>query len=561
MKKPVVLKVLNPLSKVAITVQNARRLGTLEGKTVAEVSATGGWGADRTFPIIRELLQKRFPGIKFVPYTEFPHSKDIFFWVPLEETVRMLMDKGCDAVLIGNAGGGAAAHHSALGVAAEKAGIPAALITGPEWPDHARMVARGNGLASLPVITIPQKVLAGEVMDARPSCEAAIKDIVHALTEWQPEKTENENAASLMFEGASYEDATSKASNDFMSRGWGDGLPIVPPTEESVSWMMTGTGLNRLEVLGTRLTPKLGTITVETVAINAVMAGARPEYLPVILAVVEQLGTPQGRKQVHFLQEGTAMAASVLIVNGPIVKELNINSAFGVMGPGWQANATIGRAISLLLINAGGGQYGPAGAQRQSLPGRYTWCIGENESQNPWSPLNAELGYGAIANTVTVMVGRGNQTIMMHPPMEKVLGSMVRAFRGITVGRCAVPWEQLLLLSPAHAKLLAENGWSKKDLRTFIYNEARLSQVEADAAGIVPSADWEYSSPSTSGERQHVPMTNRPEDLLIVVAGGQGGSVSTLVPCMERSVTGLIDRYKSTNWDGLIQKAKKDLRY
>ena len=283
------------------------------------------------------------------------------------------------------------------------------------------------GLPSLAITVIPHEVMSGAVEDIRPACETAVADIVNALTRWLPEEAGGKEER-LVFDGADYQDATDKMNSFFLSKMWSDGLPLVPPIQERIDWMLRGTELPRNEVLTTKFEPRYGLITVENVAINAVMAGARPEYLPVILASIDLLTTERAANLIFFIQMSVGMFAPVLIINGPIAKELNINSSYGLMGPGWQANATIGRAISLVLINGAGGCAGPGGTPSgQSLPGRYTWCFAENEEQNPWQPLHLELGYDAGLSTVTIMAGRGTQTIMAHPPAEKVLGSIVRA--------------------------------------------------------------------------------------------------------------------------------------
>jgi len=234
----------------------------------------------------------------------------------------------------------------------------------------------------------------------------------------------------------------------------------------------------------------------------------------------------------------------------------------------------MGRTLSLLLISAGGFP-GPGGCPSgQSLPGRYGWCFAENEQENPWEALQVELGYDSGVSTVTLMAGRGTQTVMVYPPAGKVMGSIARAVQGMTGKTYGMPWDQLLILSPAHAHLLAKSGWSKKKIRDFIHEKARLSVEEAEAAGIsVMGAEWKerlgaISDKSTLdpvptiGDRNTlVPITERPENLVIIVAGGTGSDNSTFIPCGEKRVTGQIDKYKPARWRELLKMAEDEAMY
>lgn len=434
---------------------------------------------------------------------------------------------------------------------AEKAGIPAVSIVAEQFVGLAKTVVQGVGLPSLATVAMPHGVMSGAIEDAWSACETAAQEIVMALTRWRPEGA-GRKEEELVFEGRDYQDTIDKMNSFFLLKMWSDGLPLVPPTKERVQWMLTGTQLPADRVLTTKFGPRYGSITVENVAINAVMAGSRPEYMPVILSSIDLLSTESAKELLFFIQMSVGMFAPVTIINGPIAKELKINSSFGLMGPGWQANATIGRSIGLVLINGAGGYAGPGGhPSGQSLPGRFTWCFAENEEENPWGPLHSELGYTGDTSTVTIMAGRGTQTIMAHAPAEKVLGSIAHALQGVTISRYAVPWDQLLILSPAHARLLADGGFSKQDIQTFVYEKARLSVAEAEALGLeLSSLEWAQRLAKGDDKNTFVPMIEKPEDLVIVVAGGTGSDNSTLVPCLGKKVSVEIDKYKPEHWKG-----------
>jgi hypothetical protein len=462
-----------------------------------------------------------------------------------------------------------------VGAAAEKSGIPAISIVAPQFISLCKIAVQGEGVPSLAMATIPQEVMSGASSHIQASCEATIDDIVNGLTKWAPEKEVEEREKWLEFDGTDYQDAADRMNSVFLRKRWGDGLPLIPATEERVDWILSGTDLAREKILIRKLFPRRASITVENIAVHLAMSGGRPEYLPVILAAVSMLDTDTqaGQMAVHFIQESIGIFAPVMFINGPVAGELNINASYGVMGPGWQANATIGRALSLLLETAGAYSGMPAGTPRaHSLPGRYTWCIAENESENPWQPFHVEIGRNPDESMVTLLAGRGTQTIMVYPPAEQIIGSISWAVKGITCKSYAYPFDQLLILGPAHAHVLAEAGWSKQAIRDFVYENARISVAQADAIGMtVEGRIWrknlgadEYAMfpKTTIGDRSLMaPMIDTPDNLMIIVAGGPGSDNSTLIPCMARRLVGEIDQYKPAKWQELIKKARKELSY
>jgi hypothetical protein len=448
-----------------------------------------------------------------------------------------------------------------VGALGEKAGIPAVSIVSEQFVDLVKISARAQGIPSLAVAVIPHRVLADRTVDVRPYCEKAVEEIIRGLTEWQPPQKVDESGEKLLtFAGRDFQDAVDRMNDHFLAQMWGDGFPLVPPTRERVEWLLTGTDLPRDQVLTRRFPPRNGLITVENVAINAAMAGARPEYMPVLLAAVEALATEAGLRIVNALTSSVTNQAPVLIVNGPIAGELNINASYGLMGPGWQANATIGRTISLLQINGAGAYFKRGGNLAcQSIPGRYSWCFAENESQNPWPPLHVELGYGADKSTVTVMAGKGTVLIFLQPPAEKILRMIAHSVQGISAREYAVPWDQLLVLSPSHARTLADAGLSKQDIQNFVFENARISLAEGEATGFLfrHSEAWAKRVNDQTDRKTLIPMTERPEDLKIIVAGGPGCISSTFIPALKGKVTGEIDPYKPSRWNQLINAAPR----
>lgn len=255
-------------------------------------------------------------------------------------------------------------------------------------------------------------------------------------------------------------DPVAAVNERFYRRGWTDGLPIVPPTLGRVETMLAAVAETKETVIA-ELDPLKGLATVEKIAINAVMAGCRPEYLPVLIAVVEALASPEFN--LRGVQTTDENVTPLLILNGPIVQALDVNAGFGALGPGWQANAAIGRAVRLIMNNLGGGWPGAVSFAGLGQPGRYTLCFAEYEAQSPWPPLHVEHGYGAETSTVTVM--RAESAINVTgglPEVASVMGSAASLFTTRYDGHVAVA------LAPHVAQELASQGWSKADARQHL---------------------------------------------------------------------------------------------
>ncbi len=301
----------------------------------------------------------------------------------------------------------------------------------------------------------------------------------------------------------------------YYSRGWTDGLPIVPPTEEAVGTMLSAVDRDPQEVLAA-IPPKYGEATVEKVAINAVMAGCLPEYLPVVLAAVEALSTD--RFNLYAIQATTHPCAPLVIVNGPIREKLELNSGHGLFGPGWRANATIGRAIRLILMNLGGAAPGALDKATQGHPGKYSFCIAENEEANPWQPLKVERGFAPGESTVTVMAVEAPHNI--HDPASTtgvgILMTCAGTLRSLGSNNAFFAGAELLLvLCPEHAATMARDGLSKDDIRSFLVERSGIPRHDFSEDNI--RERYGQFAPDAL-----VPMAARTEDILIIVAGGIG---------------------------------------
>lgn len=318
----------------------------------------------------------------------------------------------------------------------------------------------------------------------------------------------------------------------YYERGWTDGLPIVPPTEERVARMLEGTRRDADEVIG--IFPPAGNdATVGHVAINAVMAGCLPEYMPVLIAAVQAMLEPE--LGLHNLQATTHPVAPLIIVNGPIRERLGMNCGSNLFGPANRANATIGRAARLILLNIGGARPGVTDLSTHGQPSKYSFCIAENEEESPWDPLHVERGFDSAASTVTVNGVENPHNINDHTAedaenlLTTIAGSIATQGNNNIIYQAGEP---LIILGPEHARILAGSGFSKDRVKRHLYEKARVPKKAFSRR----HQEMQFSSFS---DDDSIPVVQRPEDFMIVVAGG-GGKHTLFCPTYairERAVT------------------------
>lgn len=310
----------------------------------------------------------------------------------------------------------------------------------------------------------------------------------------------------------------------YYTKGYTDGLPIVPPTADRVRAMLDYVGRGGNEVVA-KVAPIFGDATVEKIAINAVMAGCEPRYMPVLIAAVEAMAEEQFN--LHGIQSTTNPAAPMLIINGPIRHELDINCSSGALGPGWKANASIGRAVRLILLNIGGGTPGDVDKATHGMPGKYTFCFGENEEESPWEPLHVERGFDPQQSTVTVFGAHGtHNNIDIGFKAEDLLHTLSTSLINIGVNNFNMAGGDVaLLLCPAHAQILAGGGYSKQQIKEHLFQNVRAP------------IDW-FSDPNRARIMERgtiidtqVPLITSPDMMVIFTVGGAGGLHSVFIPC------------------------------
>jgi hypothetical protein len=267
-------------------------------------------------------------------------------------------------------------------------------------------------------------------------------------------------------------DAFDRVNDYFYERGWTDGLPIVPPTEERVRAMLGGMPWRDPEEPVSVVPPRMGRATMRDVAVNAVMAGCRPEYMPVVVAALQAVSEP--RYGLLHRQTTTHAGAPLIIVNGPAVQRLRINCGRGLFGPGWRANATIGRALRLVLVNIGGA--GPAvDASQTGHPGKYTYCIAEYEAANPWEPLHVERGFRRDQSVVTVVNAEAphSMTENIQTDPREIMRTFASSMATLGVNNLYSQGHPVLVMGIEHARHVASAGWSKRDVKQALFELAR----------------------------------------------------------------------------------------
>ena len=308
----------------------------------------------------------------------------------------------------------------------------------------------------------------------------------------------------------------------YQEQGWTDGLPIIPPTEEAVAQALEYTDLDPNETVG-KVPATRADATVHNIAVNAVMAGCKPEYLPIVIAAVRGLAVPDFNA--FGIQATTNPVAVMVVVNGPIAQELGFNGKGNCFGQGFRANATVGRAVRLCLLNIGGGIPQTMDKSTQGQPGKYGMCIAENEDATPWEPYHVERGFDRETSTVSVISVTGTQNILELAPRSAV--GILRTFASAcaTVGHQNVQLGggPLIVFCPEHAQIIAEGGFSKDDVREFLYENSRVKV--ADFPPETVKGMVRHRRPRRFGSEHPdsgIPLADSPEEIEILVAGGEG---------------------------------------
>lgn len=310
------------------------------------------------------------------------------------------------------------------------------------------------------------------------------------------------------------------------TQGWTDGLPVVPPIQEFVDEFLAFTDRDPDEVL--MVQEHLDrTCTVRHAAINAVMAGCKPEYFPVVLAAIDAFESGVARTN---LMQSTTGQALINIVNGPIRGELGFNSTGNIFGPGDRPNATIGRALRLVVMNGLGIRPHEFDQSTQGTSAKYFCCIAENEEESPWAPFHTDFGFAASASTVTTQMIRSDLSIehrstqVPEEILETIADSMSYAGGIVQVTELRMLHSCIVVMGPEHAQLIARAGWSKQDVRQFLWERFGKKKADLRRFGKL-HADFE-----TEPDEAFINSSPGVDNVWLIVAGANNGGVSTVCP-------------------------------
>ena len=424
---------------------------------------------------------------------------------------------------------------------AAKRDVTALTICSTSFATLGRAQAKALGCPDLPIAVIPHPFGLRNREEVRRIAEQCVDDIARLVS---GRGTEGGEASAAAADRAKRIEAPYEleAFNEFCEeRRLSDGLPLVPPTPERVERMLRQTRRAPGEIVAT-VAPGFGVATVERIAINAVTAGCRPEYLPVLVAAVEAMAEP--RFNLQGIQATTNPATPWIIINGPVAREIGVNARLNCLGQGTRANATIGRAVRLILQNIGGALPGDMDRATHGQPAKYTFCCAENEAESPWEPLHVERGFSAGESTVTVVGASGTLNMNSHAKdgddLLRVIADSMTFPTGNDYHFGGQPW---VVLSPEHAEILKLGGLDKTDVKRLLWEQSGL------LASRFAARDYARAHHTRGGEFSRfsadtlLPISLQPDDIGIIVAGGPG-THSVYVPTFgqTRAVTRAVIR-------------------
>ena len=433
-------------------------------------------------------------------------------------------------------------------MAVEASNKPSVAIIADGFENDTMSAASSRGIPGLRYVvenipgecTVPEKIEAGinaKVMDG----------IVSALTTPLTEKEKSPRMEAEQLPRIAFKGSLEEVNRFFYKRGWTDGLPVIPPTEEAVREMLTGTDLPPDHVV-VELIPRLGKATVEKIAVNAVMAGALPTYMPLLIAGVEILADPDSYFGLYGVSTGSW--APYWIVNGPVRRDVDVYGGGGALSPGHIANATIGRALGLIIKNIGGVRPQMEDMGVHGNPCKYSMVVGENEEDSPWEPLHVERGFNREDSTITLSFPKSYiQALSYKASAQGALDTVVNTIPPSTGGML------VMSVNPTYAKYLADEGWTKPKIRQYIKENACCPAEK----------HWYHTfnqlfdqlKPYVEGKKDVWPLILG-EDQIAVIVSGKNSSYIALALGPFSPVERFVTRKANlpANWEKLVKKYK-----
>lgn len=501
-------------------------------------------GGDVALRRIAATLAERYTGLTFHNYSGTAGARPT---MTASDAERIVAE--CDAVIASAADtGGSTSWLAHDMVQIEERGVPSVTFVAAGMSHEWAHSAVAFGMPSLRGAVIPHGLASTTHAEIDEFVDAAIDGVVAGLTAAAPAvdldgaDESDQPDETLSVEGEDQLDATAHMNTLFVDRGWGDGFPLVPPTRAAVARMLAGTSRAPEDVVAI-LEPAFGIATVLKIAVNAVLAGAAPEHMPVLIAAVEAVADP------HFMLRdaiaSTGVRSLLLLINGPIRQRLGINCGTNAIGPGGpsRANIVIGRAMRLIYMNIAGGYSGTVDVGTVGLPTKFSLCAGENEEASPWEPFHVDAGFSRETSTVTAktVFGATETQIRRENTPEAILdlAAAAAASTGAHVGWLTggtadpdkgveVQPQSIWLICPEHAQSLAAAGYDKARIQQYLYEHAKVPlrklfaryEISRDRDG-----NWLKNPHLQHLEKTPdlmVPVVSDPADFKLAVVGGPG---------------------------------------
>lgn len=433
-------------------------------------------------------------------------------------------------------------------ISAEERGVPAVAVISDGFLEDAHSAASSRAMPGVRYIptTVPVESTMIDVIEK--GTLAAIDEIIEAAVrpltdeEKSPQPKKIEQVSRVVFSGS-----LDDVNRFYYQRGWTDGFPIIPPTEEKVAEMLTGTDLPPDTELG-KLLPRLGKVTIEKLAVNAVMGGALPTYMPVLIAGTKLLlNSEMGFQGFCTFGVSTGSWSPFWLINGSIRKEINLNCSSGTLSPGNIANATIGRAMGFIIKNIGGVRKGIEDMGVMGNPMKYTMVMAENEEESPWEPLNTEYGMARDDNSIMLSFP---QSYIQHYPGSNDEDGIMHSIRNHLVPGMVFS----ILIPPLHAKTLVDFGWTKQDIREFISEHTRVPAAHRGLS-IGQKNPKLFRGRVTAREGDTVSLIADARVIRVIVAGGPGSFIAHAIgggPTPGQSEIQKIEL--PANWKKLVNK-------
>lgn len=543
----------------------AKRLDTLEGKVIAELWSWTFKG-DIMFEAFEEELPKRFPGVKLISWREFGEIHGANEREVLAALPEKLKEFGVDAAITGVGGGASgAAADVRTSMMVESLGIPTVTIVTDTFLTQGQLTAKGLGMENLPFAVHPgHTLLTPDEKVYENAATVMIDDVIRGLTV-QPAKAKaasEPEKRDIIFSG------TFEEVNDyFYEKEWSDALPVVPPTIEKVEEFLKYTDLPEDTVLGV-VHPDQREATVWNVAVNGVMSGCKPEYMPILITIVKAMLQPEFRHE--HLGHSPGME-ELIMINGPMIKQLGFNYTQGVMRPGFKANTTIGRFWRMYLRNVA--TFLPHKADKSCFGDSFRIVLAENEDfaeSVGWPTLGEDNGFKREDNVITITsCTEKTQAIQVGAEtaegvLENIEKRMADNNLFVEFFFCGMRTRPIVILPPSVVKILAEAGYTKEMVKRHFYENAKVELSRLGTAALtrfyqgIEQGNWPEQIGTTKDLNRAVQMVSSPDDFQVVISGDPGRD--HVLICAENGFMGYPVSMKvetPENWDELISETGK----